>query len=98
AEQRVVAARTSWAASVPGARLDHHELSWRAGGGDRRRGKGEHVVVGRERAVGDHVGRDVDRHRGQYTLVLGPWDLGVGTWDLGLGTWSGPDQVPSPKD
>ena len=52
--------------SWPRAGLDHHELSGRGGGGDGRRREREDVVVGRQRAVGDHVGGDVDRHRGVY--------------------------------
>jgi hypothetical protein len=42
----------------------HHELAGRRRPGNLRRTKREHVVVGRQRMIGDYVGGDVGGHRG----------------------------------
>ena len=52
AQQRVGAA----------ARLDHHELAGRGGGGNLRSGEGDDVVVGGEARVADDPCLDVDGH------------------------------------
>ena len=48
--------------SSPGCGLDHHELSGPRHARNLRRAEGDHVVVGRESGVGQHIGRHVQQH------------------------------------